>query len=81
MGYKLTGSTNELLSCNAGQIRKYTFPNLPEHKLSLAFVIEASVSIAQTNVYRNLSITGGVEVYSPINQDVKVMLVLFDKVV
>ena len=72
---------NELITCEAGQIREYIFPNLPKHKFSLAFVAGATVNIAQTNVYRNILTTGGVKVYSPIDQDVDVMLVLFGTVV
>ena len=71
------GIVNETLTCTAGQIREYVFPNLRKHEISLAFVVGATVRIAQTNVYRNASVTGGVKVYSPVNQDVEVMLVLF----
>lgn len=75
--YHLIGIMNETLTCTAGQIREFIFPDLPKHELSVAFVVNATASIAQTNVYRNISVTGGVKVYSPINQDVEVMLVLF----
>lgn len=80
-GYQLTNITSELITCKAGQIREYIFPNLPKHELSLPFIDYATVTIEQTNVYRNMFTTGAVRVYSPIDQDVEVMLVLFNTVV
>ena len=47
-----TKYTNEVLTCSAGVVREYTFPNLPEHKISFPVLIGASSNIAGCVVAR-----------------------------
>lgn len=73
-----TKYTNEVLTCSAGVVREYTFPNLPEHKISFPVLIGASSNIAGCVVARDVSITGKIKVYSPIQQDVQVLLIMLN---
>lgn len=59
-------------------VREYTFPNLPEHKISFPVLIGASSNIAGCVVTRDVSITGKIKVYSPIQQDVQVLLIMLN---
>lgn len=73
-----TKYTNEILTCSAGVIREYTFPNLPEHKMSFPVLVDASSNIAGCIVARDVNITGRIKVYSPIQQDVTVLLIMLN---
>lgn len=59
-------------------VREYTFPNLPEHKISFPVLIGASSNIAGCVVARDANITGRIKVYSPIQQDVQVLLIMLN---
>lgn len=71
-------ATHELLTCSAGVVREYTFPNLPEHKISFPVLIGASSNIAGCVVARDTNATGKIKVYSPIQQDVQVLLIMLN---
>lgn len=73
-----TKYTHELLTCSAGVVREYTFPNLPEHKISFPVLIGASSNIAGCVVARDTNATGKIKVYSPIQQDVQVLLIMLN---
>lgn len=66
----------EVLTCSARSFREYIFPNLPEHTTSIPVVIDASSDMTGVQAFRDVSTTGKVKIYSPIQQDVHVMLVL-----
>lgn len=67
---------NENLTCTAGVIREYTFQDLPTHRISFPVLAGASININGCIVCRDTNVTGKLRVYSPINQDVLVMLIM-----
>ena len=71
MSYK-----NENLTCTAGVIREYVFQGIPTHRISFPVLTGASTNINGCIVYRDTNVTGKIRVYSPINQDVSVMLII-----
>ena len=66
----------EAITCQAETIREYTFPNLPDHIFSLPIVVNADSNMIGCAAYRDVRTTGKVKVYSPIAQNVHVVLIL-----
>lgn len=66
----------ETLTCSAGVVRNYTFPNLAEHIFGIPIISGCSVSYAGITVGRNIEESGSIAVCSPIDQDVMVTLVM-----
>jgi hypothetical protein len=66
----------ETLTCSAGVVRNYTFPNLEEHIFGIPIISGCSVSYAGITVGRNIEESGSIAVCSPIDQDVMVTLVM-----
>ena len=66
----------ELLDCYADNIRYYTFPNMPEHKMSFPILTDATGNLKDVVVARNLTEEGGIKILSPITQQVQVVLII-----
>ncbi len=67
----------ETLTCSAGIIRNYTFPNLPTHNFSFPIISSCSLKYEGVAVGRNVIEDGSIWVYSPVSQDIIVYLVVF----
>lgn len=67
----------ETLTCSAGIIRNYTFPNLPTHNFSFPIISSCSLNYEGVAVGRNVIEDGSIWVYSPVSQDIIVYLVVF----
>ena len=73
---KTISVVHEDLTCQAGTIREYTFRNLPDHAVSIPVIGDASSNAIGCYVYRDFTTNGKVRVYSPIDQEVTVYLML-----
>ena len=69
---------SELLTCTGDVWRTYTFPNLPKHIMSIPIIVYATNNPKGCYVIRDMDASGQVKVYSPVSQDVGVVLVLFN---
>ena len=65
-----------MLDCTANTIRYYTFPNMPDHKMSFPILTDATGNLKDVVVARNLSEAGGVKILSPITQQVQIVLII-----
>ena len=65
-----------MLDCTANTIRYYTFPNMPDHKMSFPILTDATGNLKDVVVARNLSEAGGIKILSPIAQQVQVVLII-----
>lgn len=70
----------ELLTCQAKTWRGYTFKNLPEHTFSFPIIagVGDNGQLEGCQVIRDFSEVGKILVYSPIAQNVNVMLVVMN---
>ena len=74
------GTYTELLTCQAKTWRGYTFKNLPEHTFSFPIIagVGDNGQLEGCQVIRDFSEVGKILVYSPIAQNVNVMLVVMN---
>ena len=58
-------------------MREYTFTNLPDHDISIPFIADGTVAANNCFVLRNLNSVGTVRLFSPVSQNLSVILILY----
>ncbi len=66
----------ETLTCSAGIIRNYIFPDLPTHTFAFPIITSCTQSYEGVATGRNVTMDGSIWVYSPVTQNVTVYLVI-----